>query len=198
MKFTLDLHHVVLYALLAVVSLATIGVVHSWRMDIGIAKVKAAADEQAIATIEKDKAERAKQFVAQMQFFDSLRVKKPLPPRVLVQRLAQVEPSLAVVPGQLVAPLPDAPKANLALTPEQQVTLVNRLVDCKECEAERAKLKVDLAGQKSVTAEREAEVATWKTAAKGGSLKQRLKRRLWHFAEDAIIIEGLRIAGGRP
>ncbi len=198
MKFTLDLHHVVLYVLLAVVTLSALGVAHGWIVDIKTAKVKEAADQYAIAAIEKDKADRAKQYEAQVQLLNSMRITKPLPPAILVQRLKEVEPALAIVPEQLVSPLPNTPRENLSLTPAQQVVLVNRAIDCKSCEAERAKLRIDLADETNIAAARADEVAAWKVAAKGGSLKQRIKRRLWHFAEDAIIIESLRVLGGHP
>lgn len=197
MKFTLDLQHIILYGLLAIVSLCGLCVVHEWRMDVVTAKAKSAADQQTIQEAERSTADRAKQYQSQLALLQSLRVTPKTPPAVIITRLQGLEPEMRVLPDQLVAPKPDAPKANLVLEPAQQVTLVNRLVDCKACDTERAKLKEDAVDAttryKALMDERD----QWMTAAKGGSLWTRVKRRAWYFLEDAIAIEALRCAGGK-
>jgi hypothetical protein len=185
-----------LYGILAVVSLGALGVLHAWRMDLATAKAKADAQDQIIAAVDKRAADRDKQFEAQISLINSLRVTPKTPPAVIITRLQGLEPSMNVLPDQLVAPKPDAPKENLVLDRAQQVTLVNRLDDCKLCDTERAKLKSDLVDSgdkyKAMTKERD----DWKTAAKGGSLWTRFKRRARAFGEDAVIIELARCAAG--
>jgi len=196
--FTLDLHHVFLYGLLAIVSLAGLGVVHSWRMDIAKAKAKSDVDDKAIEQAARAEADRAKQYEAQLALLQSKRVTQKTPPAVIITRLQGLEPTMNMLPDQLIAPKPDAPKVNLVLEPSQQVTLVNRLVECHECELDRGKLRGDIADigtkYKAMTDERD----QWKTAAQGGSLWTRIKRRAWHFAEDVVIIEAARAAAGHP
>lgn len=195
--FTLDLHHVLLYGVLAIVSLAGLGVVHSWRMDISKAKTKSDADQKVIDEAERSQADRAKQYEAQLAMLRSFRVTPKTPPAVIITRLQGLEPEMRVLPDQLVAPKPDAPKANLVLDPAQQVTLVNRLVDCHECEKERDKLKGDVADEHTKRTAAEDQAKQWEHTAKGGSLWTRVKRRAWYFLEDAVAIEALRCAGGK-
>lgn len=194
----LDFHHLVLYWLLFLVSLGAFGIFHEWRMDIAAAKAKAGEQDRAIADLQNAAAAREKAYQDQIRSLEGLRVTKNTPAPLIITRLANLEPSLAVTPDQLVAPKPDAPKANLVLEPAQQIDLVNRLVDCKECEAERDKLKLDLLGSIAKTNAMTKERDDWKTAVKGGSLKQRIKRRFWAFVEDAAILEALRAASGHP
>lgn len=199
MRFTLDAHHLVLYVLLLLVSLAGLGVLHQWRMDLAAAKTQAGEQEHAIADLQKEAAAREKAYQDQIHSLETLRVTNKTPAPVLVTRLANLEPEMSISPNQLVAPKPDAPKANLLLEPAQQVELINRLVDCKECDAERAKLKTDLSGAGEKLTAMTKERDEYKTAAQGGSLKQRIKRRFWHFVEDAIVLEALRAAAsGHP
>jgi hypothetical protein len=196
--FTLDLHHLVLYGLLAIVSLAGLGVIHEWRVDVVKAKAQSTVDEKTIQDTERSSADRAKQYQAQLAFLQSKRVTVKTPAPVIITRLQGLEPEMRVLPDQLVAPKPDAPKVNLVLEPEQQVTLVNRLVDCHECEFERAKLRDDVVDGNTKLKAMMDERDGWRTAAKGGSLKQRIKRRAWSFLEDVIIIEAMRAAAGHP
>lgn len=196
MKFTFDLHHLVLYGLLVVVSLGGIEVFHSWQIDVVKARAKTDADQEVIQSAERSQAERAKQFESQVALIRSLRVTPKTPPAVIVTRLQGLEPEMRILPDQLVAPKPDAPKVNLLLEPAQQVTLVNRLVECKECDEERAKLRLDIGDEKTKRAAAEDQAKQWKDAAKGGSLWTRVKRRAWYFLEDVVAIEALRCAGG--
>lgn len=194
--FTIDSHHVVLYGVIAVVSACGLGVLHSWRMDLSAAKTKSEADERIIADRDRSEAERAKQYEAQLELIHKMRVTAKTPAPVIISRLQGLEPSMSVLPDQLVAPKPDAPKVNLSLDPAQQVTLVNRLVDCKECDTERAKLRGDVVDEQTKRKAAEDAAAAWKTAAKGGSLWQRFKRRAQHLGEDAVILELIRCAVG--
>lgn len=194
---TIDRHHAVLYGAAFVIFLALAGVYHQWRLDLATAQIKAAAQDQVIAAADKRDADRQKAFDAQLAQLQGLRVTGKTPAPIIVTRLAQLEPSMNVLPDQLVAPKPDAPKVNLVLDPAQQVTLVNRLIDCRECEAERLKLRGETAEWSNKFDAMTRERDTFKTAAKGGSLMQRVKRRFWHFIEDAIIIEGARCASGK-
>ncbi len=194
--FTLDLHHVVLYGLLAMVSFGALGVLHSWRVDVNAAKTKSAVDDKIIQEAEKAEQLRADQFQAQLKFLQSLRVTAKTPPADLLKRLQGLEPAMSVLPDQLVAPKPDAPKVNLSLSPAQQVYLDNRLVDCKECDSERTKLKGDVVDGKKKLAAAEDKAAEWKKAAQGGSLWTRFKRRARAFGEDAVVIELIRCAAG--
>jgi hypothetical protein len=202
---TLDKHHLVLYGVLLVVSLCALGVLHEWRMDVATAKAKAAAQEQIIAANNKADADRQKQFEQTAAAIDALKVKPGAMPQQIIERIPQLiqlpgrlqlEPVPSVIDGKLQEPKPDAPKPNLVFDPAQQVVLVNRLTDCKVCDAEREKLKADLASSKSDTAAMTKERDDWKTAAKGGSLWTRIKRRAWAFAEDVVIIEGARCVAG--
>ncbi len=61
-KFQLDLHHLILYALLLVTGLAGLGVVHRWQMDLERAKVTQAAQQEVIAAADKRMADREKEF----------------------------------------------------------------------------------------------------------------------------------------
>lgn len=194
--FTLDSHHVVLYGLLAVVSLCGLSVLHSWRMDLAAAKTKSEADDKIIADRDRSEAARAKQYEAQLELIQKMRVTVKTPPAELVKRLEGLEPTMSVLPDQLVAPKPDAPKTNLSLDPGQQVTLINRLVDCKQCEVERAKLRGDVVDEQTKRKAAENAAAEWKTAAQGGSLWTRFKRRMQAFGEDAVVIELIRCAAG--
>jgi hypothetical protein len=194
--FTLDLHHVVLYGLLAVVSFGALGVLHSWRVDVSAAKVKSAADEKIIQEADRQKDAAAQQYQAQLKFLQNLRVTPKTPPADLLKRLQGLEPEMSILPDQLVAPKPDAPKANLVLNPEQLARLDNRLIDCKECEAERSKLRTDVTVEKTKRAAVEDQRDEWKKAAQGGSLWTRFKRRMRAFGEDAVVIELIRCAAG--
>lgn len=194
---TLDRHHLILYAVLFFALCGLAGVWHNWRMDTSIAKVKEQASNQVIAEIQKNAVEREKQFTAAIAQIQSMKVTAATPAPVRIQRLQGLEPSMAITPAQLQPAAPGQEPTQLVLNPDQQVQLVNRLADCKSCEVERDKLKIDLQDQKNITVEREKEVATWKTAAKGGSLKQRIWRRAKAFAIDALIIEGARCAAGK-
>lgn len=162
-------------------------------MDLAAAKTKAGEQDHAIADLQKAATAREQAFESRIRTLESLKVTAKTPPAIILDRLAHVEPELELTPNQLIPPKPDAPAVNLSLEPSQQTQLVNRLVDCKECEANRDKLQLDLLGaiaeKQAMAKERDA----YKTAAQGGSLKVRIKRRFWHFLEDAAIVEGLRI-----
>src|SRR6266481_1941895 len=95
--FTLDLHHIVLYGLLAIVSLAGIGVVHSWRMDIAKAKAKSDVDDKVIEQAARAEADRAKQYEAQLALLQSKRVTQKTPPAVIITRLQGLEPTMNVL-----------------------------------------------------------------------------------------------------
>lgn len=201
----LDKHHLVLYGVLFVLSLAALGVLHQWRMDVATAKAKVEAQEQIIAANNKADADRQKQFEQTAAAIDALKVKPGATPQQIIERIPQLiqlpgklqlEPAPSVIDGKLQEPKPDAPKPNLVLDPAQQVVLVNRLADCRVCDAEREKLKADLLSAKSDITARTKERDDWKTAAQGGSLWTRVKRRAWHFAEDAIVIEAARCGTG--
>src|SRR5260370_2828930 len=189
-------HHLVLYALLAIATAAGAGIFHQWRLDIETAKVKADAQEQIIKAADLREADRQKQFEQTVKSINLQRVPAKTPPAELVKKLQGLEPEMSVLPDQLVAPKPDAPKVNLSLTPAQQVTLDNRLADCKICDAERAKLRTDLGDERAKLGAMTKERDDWIQAAKGGSLWTRVKRRGWHFVEDAIVIEGARCVAG--
>lgn len=205
MTIELQRHHLALYAALLVVVLILAGIFHQWRLDGETAKAKAAAQDQIIAAADKRDADRQKQFDAQLKTLQELRATPTTTPQQIIERIPQLinfptpprlEPEMAVVNGQLQPPKPDAPKINLVLTPDDQRVLNNTLVDCKTCQLERDKLKADIgeAGTKfqAMTKERD----DWKTAAKGGSLWTRVKRRLRDFIVDAAILEGARCAMG--
>ena len=80
--FTLDLHHVVLYGLLAIVSLGGLSVLHSWRMDISAAKTQSEADVKIIQDRDRSEAERAKQYEAQLELIQKMRVTSKTPPEI--------------------------------------------------------------------------------------------------------------------
>jgi hypothetical protein len=194
----LDKHHLILYIIAFLILCALAGVYHQWRLDVETAKIKTAAQEQIIKAAEQNAADRQKIFEATVKQINTQRVTAATPPAVMMTRLQGLEPEMNVLPSQLVAPKPDAPKENLVLEPAQQVTLINRLADCKTCDVERDKLKLDILGEVQKRQATEKERDSWKDAAKGGSLWTRIKRRGWHFLEDAVIIEGARLAGGHP
>lgn len=192
----LDRHHLILYGAAFVILCALAGVAHSWRMDVAAAKIKSDAREEVFKAAAEREADRQKQFDAAVKQINRQRVTIKTPPAELLKRLQGLEPSMSVLPDQLVAPKPDAPKVNLSLDPAQQVTLVNRLADCKVCDAERIKLSGDLGEERGKRLAVEEERDAFRNAAKGGSLWNRIKRRAWHFAEDAVIIEAARCIGG--
>jgi hypothetical protein len=194
----LDRHHIFLYALAFVLLCVAAGIFHQWRLDVETAKIKVSAQEQIIKAADQAAADRQKIFEATVKQINTQRVTAATSPEVRIQRLQGLEPQMQVLPSQLVAPKPDAPKENLVLEPAQQVTLINRLADCKTCDVERDKLKLDLVGEVQKRQATEKERDSWKDAAKGGSLLTRVKRRAWHFLEDAVIIEGARLATGHP
>src|SRR5258708_26146082 len=81
--FTLDLHHVVLYGLLAIVSLGGLSVLHSLRIDISAAKTQSEADVKIIQDRDRSEAERAKQYEAQLELIQKLRVTSKTPPAAI-------------------------------------------------------------------------------------------------------------------
>lgn len=193
---TLDKHHLFLYGAGFLVLCALGGVLHQWRMDVEKAKIATALREEVYKEAAAREADRQKTFDAAVKAINAQRVTIKTPPADLLKRLQGLEPEMSILPDQLVAPKPDAPKANLVLNPEQLVTLTNRLADCKECEAERTKISGDLGEERGKRLAVEKERDAFRDAAKGGSLFNRFKHRLRSFGEDAVIIELARCAMG--
>src|SRR6267142_1926577 len=115
-------------------------------------------------------------------FFVGMKSSPATTPTQIIERIPQyfpqlqptLQPQLNPQTGQIDTTKP----AQLVFDAPQAKILNDTLVDCKVCQVERDKLKLDLADQKSVTAERTKEVETWKTAAKGGSIWKRSGRVL--------------------
>jgi hypothetical protein len=176
----LDRHHLILYG--AGGLLAVIGGVayHLKSLDVAKAEAKVAAQETVIAASEKRIADREEQFKDQLAQILAMKSTPATTPAQIVERIPQYFPQLQpqLVPqvnpqtGQTDTSKPPL----LVFDPPQAKILNDTLVDCKVCSIERDKLKLDLADQKSVTAERTKEVETWKTAAKGGSIWKRAGR----------------------
>jgi len=200
-KFQLDLHHLILYALLLVTGLAGLGVVHRWQMDLERAKVTQAAQQEVIAAADKRMADREKEFADTVKQLEALKSTPQTTTKEIVEHLPQlialpekvnVEPAHSPVTGELVPG-----KQDLVLTPANQNALNDKLVECKVCENEREKLRNDLVDQKTKTAAMTKERDDWRNTAKGGSLGRRIWNRTKAFMEDAIILEGARCVAGK-
>jgi hypothetical protein len=183
----LDRHHLVLYVAVLVVAVGGAYGYHLRALDVTEAKAKIAAQETIIAASEKRIAEREEQFKDQLAQILSMKSTPATTPQQIVERIPQYFPQLQPTLQQPVNPQtgkPDTTKPpELVFDMPQAKVLNDTLVDCKVCSVERDKLKLDLADQKSVTAERTKEVETWKTAAKGGSVW----KRTWNVAKYLII-----------
>lgn len=155
---------------------------HIRSVDVAEAKAKVQAQETIIATIEKRQADREQQFKDEISKLLAMKSTPATTPTQIIERIPQyfpqlqptLQPQLNPQTGQIDTTKP----AQLVFDAPQAKILNDTLVDCKVCQVERDKLKLDLADQKSVTAERTKEVETWKTAAKGGSIWKRSGRVL--------------------
>lgn len=194
----LDLHHIILYGLLALGSAGGLSVVHQWRMDLQKAELTKKAQDQVIAAADKRTAEREQVYQEAVKELNALKSTPQTTTKQIVERLPQliqfpekvaVEPEHSPVTGQIVPG-----KEDLVLSLANQKALNDKLVECASCEADRQRLTGDLADQKVKTTAVEKERDAFKEAAKGGSLKQRMWRRTKAFLVDAVVVEGLRCA----
>ena len=187
----LDWHHVGLYG--AVIGVAAAGAYgyHVRSLDVVKAEAKAAAQETVIAAAEKRIADRESQYKDQLAQILAMKSTPATTPAQIVERIPQYFPQLQPTLQPQVNPqtgqIDTSKPAQLVFDAPQAKILNDTLVECKVCQVERDKLKADLADQKSVTADREKEVASWKTAAKGGSIWKRTGRALKWIAIGGAI-----------
>jgi len=178
----LDYHRIALYGGVALVAAVGAYGYHIKALDVAEAKAKVQAQETIIATIEKRQADREQQFKDEISKLLAMKSTPAMTPTQIVERIPQYFPQLQPTLQPQVNPQTgqvDTTKPPLLVfDPPAAQKLNDMLVDCKVCQVERDKLKLDLADQKSVTVERTKEVETWKMAAKGGSIWKRTGRVL--------------------
>lgn len=185
----LDLHHIALYVVLLLVGGAGLTVFHQWRMDSQKAKITQAAQEQVIAAADKRMADREKDFNDTVKQLETLKSTPKTTTQTIIEHIPQlitlpekvtVEPERSPVTGDIIPG-----KQDIVLTPANQLVLNDKLVECKECEVERSKLKSDVTDEQAKSAAAEKERDAWMKAAKGGSVLQRIGRAAKWFAIGA-------------
>lgn len=181
---TLDKHHIALYLIALALLIGGGWILHEWVLDNEIAKIKSQAKDQVIAEAAAREAQREKEFAAQVAEIRALKSTPKTTVEDVSKNIPKLFPELAptvqqhadtTIPPALVF---DAPQAKL---------LNDRLADCRICDAERAKLKQDLADEQEKLNAMTDERNTWRTAAKGGSLWTRTKRTIKWIAIGAAV-----------